>query len=636
MGILGTQELYRVTGLRWEMPMTNFDYFKDIGFLADEPAKSDEFQSGAHARVASTLVDLITSSDGGRAIGLEGTWGSGKSTIIDLAHQKFKEWNQNNRPKHEFFVFDAWAHQGDPMRRVFLDMLIAQLAGNAIDRSKWTKKLETLRSLRKKVVEKRSENLSWVAKISLITLPLLPIAYLALSEWIRPTPAAISIPGLGEISKNSAALIALLIILAPYVAALFTWLSRLDNEEMKGKSIIAAFNRQTDEVTTEQLVREDEATTIEFNSIFDEILEDARNRGYRLIIVLDNLDRLANDQIREMWATMRNFFASTPGTTRKEILKNVWLIVPVDRRHIEAVFADESESSEDLKARGFVEKTFEILLRVPPPLLSNWRKFFSVHLLRAFGDKISETISYRIFRLFELHHTIHPRPITPRALKSYINKIIGQAKLSGDTVPLEYQALYVLYKDEIAADIQKLQDSTILDAPIRATVTDPDWTKYVAAAHFNVLPDAALELLLSDDIEKALLANNSSRLVEISKTGGFGSLLHNVVSKQFPVWASESPANYLDAVHTLGALQLDDAATVEHIWHDAVQSAVNLQNPVVATDLTRSGIATLLDHCRPQRKVAIAEAIRRSLTAQRSRKGSIRLGQHGSISLRPL
>jgi hypothetical protein len=169
--------------------------------------------------------------------------------------------------------------------------------------------------------------------------------------------------------------------------------------------------------------------------------------------------------------------------------------IPIDRQHIEAVFADGSagaENAPDRNARGFVEKTFEILLRVPPPLLSNWQTFFSQQLTNAFGKKIAPRVSYRIIRLFELYQTIHPAAINPRAIKSYINKVISQAKLSGDSVPLEYQALYVLYKDTISADIKRLQDSTALDPPIRATEINPDWTKYLAAAHYNVLPEDAL------------------------------------------------------------------------------------------------------------------------------------------------
>lgn len=597
--------------------MTDFNYFSDITFIADEPAKTDAFPSGTHTRVAATLVDLIQSNDGGRAIALEGTWGSGKSTIIDLARTTFEERNQTATPKHAVFIFDTWAHQGDPMRRAFLDALIDHLTGTIISSSKWTEKLERLRSLRKKVTEQRAETLSLVARVSLFFLPILPLAYLAFSEWLKPKPTPISVPYFGTISITFIGVVAILIIAAPYLAALITLVRRIGHDEMKGRSIIVAFNRQTDQITTEQLIKEDEATTLEFNNLFDEIVSDARGAGFRLVIVLDNLDRLANDQIREIWATMRNFFAATPGEKRTETLKNVWLVVPIDRKHIEAVFADGDSDDPDHNIRGFVEKTFEISLRVPPPLLSNWRDFFSRQFSAVYKDKVSPAVIYRVFRLFELYQTLNPRQITPRAIKSYINKVVAQTKLSGDTVPMEYQALYVLYKDRIAANIGKLQDSTILEGAIRATVTDPDWTKYLAAAHFNVLPDVALEVLMATDIESALLGHEYNRLDQLSGTSGFSSILHDVVLRQGRLQAVENPSVFFDMVDTVSRLQITDAATSEHIWDDICECVFDVNKPVVSTDLTTAGIKALLDHARPNRKIAIARAVRSALSIER-------------------
>lgn len=482
--------------------MSDIDFYRDITFASDNPATTDEFPTRAHQRVAKTLVAIIRGGDGGRAIGLEGTWGSGKSTVIDFALAEFNAANAKSDTRYSVFVFDAWAHQGDPIRRVFLEELIASLsAAGAVDKRKWNDELEKLQSKKKKTTETRAEKLSAVARATLLALPLYPAAYGLVA-------AAVSDNTKGSLAGLPVWLLALLgvgIIVAPYIAAVATWIAWRNRPEMSGKSVIWAFNKQTDHVTTEQFIREDEATSIEFNAHFDALVEDARLRNYRLIIVLDNLDRLANDQIRDLWATMRNFFAATPGSERKKILKNVWLVVPIDRQHIEAVFADkEADGGEKHTTRGFIEKTFEIVLRVSPPLLSNWRSFLERTLKDCFGDKISQVESYRIFRLFEVFQTIRPTVITPRAIKAYANKIVAQAKLSGNIIPLEYQALFVLYRDDIANDIRRLQDSTLLEPPMASSMNDTVWAKYLAAAHFNARPEDALEILLSPEIERDL------------------------------------------------------------------------------------------------------------------------------------
>jgi hypothetical protein len=589
--------------------MSNFEYFEDAKFVTDQPADTDEFAGQAHARVAKSLVSIIARGEGGRAIGLEGTWGSGKSTVIDFALAQFKDLNADRTPKHRVFVFDAWAHQGDPLRRVFLEEFIAGLASNgAIEQKKWDAKLESLRSIRKKTTETRAENLSWVARITLLTLPLYPLAYGLLLEASKKDSQLVAL-----LSKNWLIGIACLLIAAPYIAAFFTWISRHNDKSMKGRSVIWAFNKQTDHVTTEQLIREDEATTIEFNKVFDELIEDASERGNRIVIVLDNLDRLANDQIRDIWATMRNFFAATPGSKRRETLKNVWLVVPIDRQHIEAVFADGNVTSTEHTTRGFVEKTFEVVLRVPPLLLSSWGDFFTKKLLEAFGEKVTAEDRYRIFRLFELYQTSHPTIITPRAVKAFINKLVGQARLSGDSIPIEYQSLYVLYRDSIAQDVQKLQDSTILDASVQASIVESEWTKYLAAAHFNVLPDLALEILLAPEIEGALLEHRSDRLTELSKTSGFISILHGVVASKGRSWATENPSALFDVAATLDRVDLGQIPALSHIWRDLTSGIKSIEKAVSSTDLSVFGIRAFAAHCSPKNIPVLAEQIRHVL-----------------------
>ena len=55
-----------------------------IKLLDEAPSKVDSFSGGAHMALASAIANLVETEPGGRVIGLEGTWGSGKSTTIAL------------------------------------------------------------------------------------------------------------------------------------------------------------------------------------------------------------------------------------------------------------------------------------------------------------------------------------------------------------------------------------------------------------------------------------------------------------------------------------------------------------------------------------------------------------------------
>lgn len=80
--------------------------------LPDDPATSDEL-GGAHQRVTKAISQLIKSESGGITVGLEGKWGSGKSTVVKLLENELPS---SDRNRYSIFYFDAWAHEGDPLR----------------------------------------------------------------------------------------------------------------------------------------------------------------------------------------------------------------------------------------------------------------------------------------------------------------------------------------------------------------------------------------------------------------------------------------------------------------------------------------------------------------------------------------
>ena len=139
--------------------------------VADTPAETDAF--GGHERVARSIAEVVQTETGGRSIGLEGEWGSGKSTIVGLTA---KELGQAKGHEHEVAVFDLWAHQGDPLRRTFLESLITRVQKlKWVNREKWDRRLAELTKRRREDTTRVVPELTSAGRWFALTLLVIPV-----------------------------------------------------------------------------------------------------------------------------------------------------------------------------------------------------------------------------------------------------------------------------------------------------------------------------------------------------------------------------------------------------------------------------------------------------------------------------
>lgn len=279
-----------------------------VNVVNDAPSSTDEF--GAHQRLADAISELIEVTDGGVSIGLEGGYGSGKSTIVNLVKEKFKD-----NSKQTVILFDAWAHQGDPLRRTFLEKSISHLIECGwINDEKWNKKREEL-AQRRKITDTRSiprlGALGGMLAISVFLIPVgLALLNVSLKETVTGTNSLEWLVVVGTFITLLPLPLLLISIIGGFIANRRNDTQNSDtdvpDDDVPNSWALIAQKHVTD--TRTETIENPNPTSVEFEEMFGSLMLEALDgHDRKLIIALDNLDRVRHTDALSILAAMQTF-----------------------------------------------------------------------------------------------------------------------------------------------------------------------------------------------------------------------------------------------------------------------------------------------------------------------------------------
>ena len=254
----------------------------------DTPASKDAF--GPHATLANAIAGLVTTEDGGKSIALEGRWGSGKSTVVRLLVQRLL-----SQPHILVIVFDAWAHQGDPLRRTFLESLISPLRDKGWVDEEFLSEKENELSKRHKTTDRtttpRLTSLGgWLAGFAVLIPVGLMLLNSALADRLTCTWSGWANVSLKAIIGSAFALNPLIICGLHYLRwRVRKWLGRTEKSwEGEGGLAVLAHRHCIEEHTT--TTESPDPTSVEFGRTFAALMRRALDGTcHRIVLVLDHL-----------------------------------------------------------------------------------------------------------------------------------------------------------------------------------------------------------------------------------------------------------------------------------------------------------------------------------------------------------
>lgn len=327
------------------MPLNDND--KRFKFLIDQPIHTSEDPEKVkfgHQDIANTISNIVENCDTPFTIGLFGKWGSGKSTIAYLTREKLAK---RGIPT---IIFDVWKHEGDSLRRSFLKDLVSQLKE---EEGKYLAKEFKLNDRLRSSVSKTSEGKFLINKEKVKQV------------WWIPALVILSLLILGLLANNTR-----FILYYWYLVAILTgtgicsgfliWLI---------KAATQFLTTETTTVTTEKL-----QDPYEFEKEFERILREIKVPS-RMIVIFDNLDRVARDKAMEILSTIKTFLE--PKDIKIEESYVVFMI-PCDdlaiKKRIEKVNKNE-QTEVSVDGAEFLKKFFNAEIRIPEFISSELEVF---------------------------------------------------------------------------------------------------------------------------------------------------------------------------------------------------------------------------------------------------------------------
>ena len=535
-------------------------------FISNNPCGEDLFEGKSHEKIANCIVEQLKENDNCNIIGIEGSWGSGKSNLVKLIKSKLQEKKDKKEPSFYIYTYDVWGYQNDYLRRSVLENLMTFLTKNDDGPhfcKEWDDSLKRLLSRKETMGSRIVKEINVFTKLSII-MSLIFVAFTFIkdlyfrnfydnNQWFK-----ISI----TLTFFSIYILLLLINWKSYSkkygdkdVSFFKWIFH-SYYDFKND-----IQTSEDSIST-NTVYESEASTREFKDYVKSINKKLKNN--RLIIVFDNIDRLPIDKVKEVWAMINILFANddTP---------QINIIVPFDRNHIISAFKEENieinQHNNDTNnnypsmvsyGNDFINKTFNVVFRVSPPTMNNWKMFFRKEWNEAFNK--DEDVS-----VLQIYDLLSKTNQSPRNIIAFINEFVAIRKIfPEDLIPDAYIALFIFGKSTIQNNPYiEIITPSYLDDISYLYKDDDNLPKYISALYYQLDPNNTLDLIYTQQVIQALNKKLLDQLKEIKKLPEFYNILQHAISEI---------SNVENAVLTLNeCLGNEKSKYTQNIWDSLVR-----------------------------------------------------------------
>lgn len=486
-----------------------------------------------------------------RVIGVEGKWGCGKSNVIKILND-----NEKLNEQYHVLEFDAWSYQEDDYRISLMEHITARL------KSLYPQKENDLENeLRKALNNYEYEETKFEPHISgLLFLLLGTIAFTSLFGFVLGVcPQTEQIPMFRSI-----------FIYGPWLLFVFICLFQRDN----WNDILVLFENTIKDGATQRNHYARNPSVSDLRRWLNNVSVKCEKK---LIVVIDNMDRLPNDKLKKLWSMIHVF-------ANNEEMENVWIVIPYDEQQLKKVIGDDYKQ--------YIRKTIPVTISVGEPIVSDVRDVFDGLYKKAFGE--SETnISY-IRALF----TYANERYSIRDVIYFLNSMVAISRQFPD-FSLVSVALYVVMEEEIKENPFK-----VLMADVFASNYSPfvplteDNRSEVAAIVYHVSKDDAMQVVYENAIDHAVMGDDKLPIEDVKNKKDFYKVLTDYCTN-VNVQLYEGYIDVLDLVEAHA--DNDYQSEINICWQHVIQYYLGY-DPFNVPWVSHERMKKLLVHCNDTQK----------------------------------
>lgn len=477
-----------------------------VKYISNSCGVTDELQNKPHESVAKSLYSLLTTHDEIKhpVIGLEGSWGSGKSRVINILQHIANEGNAQTR--YVFHTYDIWSAQEDLTRRSFLDSVLAKAKSTPghFNTAQIIIDYERLNA----TVTRRSTKTYPLVRLFYATALLIPISVFV----VKALEHIIGYRDDASMTYDQlAALLSVFFFIISIVLFVIAFYDEYKSISKDGDAykddkrcfpisrlalsrILYLYKAKDIEKEDLETVIKDEPSISRFQDYFNHVKE-ALNDNTRLVIVFDNMDRLSDPQkLMSTWSLLHTFFAEGDNEGR------IWALVPFARQQLATLMKTQNNKYDAHYAEEFINKTFFTTFRIPEPILDSWKHFLNEKLDAAFNPNLPPEEKNLVALIFS--RSMAGRTIRPRDIITYVNRLVTlYSQHYFEEIPVRFLALFAQFESQFAEHATKtILEFTGFESMTGLFNSRSEISKMLASIYYNLPTEKALEVVFDKEI----------------------------------------------------------------------------------------------------------------------------------------